>query len=213
MEDCAYLDSSASTVANLNTRPRRPIQQVTITPSLYSKLHSLYQLKCGWLAGNKVRRPAGIFMRYAGSSFIACHDFVRDLFSCQANGRQGPLQVARYMALRKQLATQVNSRSAANQPAGHMMPHRFRPGTVALREIRRYQEQQRLRPQGQPPAPASCRRATRGGYPQCCSSHPNRQLPPTINARYCRLYPLYRRLYPLYRRLYSLYSSDRVYDA
>ncbi|QRV77400.1 Core histone H2A/H2B/H3/H4 [Ceratobasidium sp. AG-Ba] len=103
--------------------------------------------------------------------------------------------------------TRMQVRQVAYRPAGGVkMPHRFRPGTVALREIRRYQEQQRLRPQGQPPAPASCRCATRGGYPQCCSSHPNRQLPPTINARYCRLYPLY-------RRLYSLYSSDRVYDA
>ena len=38
---------------------------------------------------------------------------------------------------RKQLATKAARKSA---PAGVKKPHRYRPGTVALREIRRYQK-------------------------------------------------------------------------
>jgi len=46
-------------------------------------------------------------------------------------------------APRKQLAT-VASRKFAPQSAGVKKPHRYRPGTVALREIRRYQKSTEL---------------------------------------------------------------------
>ena len=42
-------------------------------------------------------------------------------------------------APRKQLATKA-ARKSAPAPAGVKKPHRYRPGTVALREIRRYQK-------------------------------------------------------------------------
>ena len=42
-------------------------------------------------------------------------------------------------APRKQLATKA-ARKSAPSPAGVKKPHRYRPGTVALREIRRYQK-------------------------------------------------------------------------
>ena len=42
-------------------------------------------------------------------------------------------------APRKQLATKAARRSAPTQ-GGVKKPHRYRPGTVALREIRRYQK-------------------------------------------------------------------------
>ena len=42
------------------------------------------------------------------------------------------------MAPRKQLATKA-ARAGPQQPH-HRKPHRYRPGTVALREIRRYQK-------------------------------------------------------------------------
>ena len=42
-------------------------------------------------------------------------------------------------APRKQLATK-SARSSAPQTGGVKKPHRYRPGTVALREIRRYQK-------------------------------------------------------------------------
>ena len=42
-------------------------------------------------------------------------------------------------APRKQLATKA-ARKSAPATGGVKMPHRFRPGTVALREIRRYQK-------------------------------------------------------------------------
>ena len=46
-------------------------------------------------------------------------------------------------APRKQLATKAARKSAANA-GGVKKPHRYRPGTVALREIRRYQKSTEL---------------------------------------------------------------------
>ncbi|KAJ6543847.1 histone-like type 2 [Mycena capillaripes] len=48
-------------------------------------------------------------------------------------------------APRKQLAAKSAARKTAQQAAGGVKkPHRFRPGTVALREIRRYQKSTEL---------------------------------------------------------------------
>src|SRR4051812_10167752 len=46
-------------------------------------------------------------------------------------------------APRKQLATKA-ARKSAPSTGGIKKPHRFRPGTVALREIRRYQKSTEL---------------------------------------------------------------------
>jgi histone H3 len=46
-------------------------------------------------------------------------------------------------APRKQLATK-QARKTSTVTAGVKKPHRFRPGTVALREIRRYQKSTEL---------------------------------------------------------------------
>ena len=43
-------------------------------------------------------------------------------------------------APRKQLATKAARKSAEATAAGTNKPHRYRPGTVALREIRKYQK-------------------------------------------------------------------------
>ncbi|PVF93263.1 putative HHT1-histone H3 [Serendipita vermifera] len=47
-------------------------------------------------------------------------------------------------APRKQLATKQARKTAPTITAGVKKPHRFRPGTVALREIRRYQKSTEL---------------------------------------------------------------------
>ncbi|ESK98500.1 histone 3 [Moniliophthora roreri MCA 2997] len=47
-------------------------------------------------------------------------------------------------APRKQLATKAARKTAQNVAGGVKKPHRFRPGTVALREIRRYQKSTEL---------------------------------------------------------------------
>ncbi|XP_069974811.1 LOW QUALITY PROTEIN: histone H3, embryonic [Penaeus vannamei] len=47
-------------------------------------------------------------------------------------------------APRKQLATQGSTLSLPLLPEGVKKPHRYRPGTVALREIRRYQKSTEL---------------------------------------------------------------------
>lgn len=45
---------------------------------------------------------------------------------------------------RKQLAAKVAARVSAPKAGGIKKPHRYRPGTVALREIRRYQKSTEL---------------------------------------------------------------------
>ena len=47
-------------------------------------------------------------------------------------------------APRKQLAAKSSARKTATTTGGVKKPHRFRPGTVALREIRRYQKSTEL---------------------------------------------------------------------
>lgn len=47
-------------------------------------------------------------------------------------------------APRKQLATKASKKSAPVAVGGVKKPHRYRPGTVALREIRRYQKSTEL---------------------------------------------------------------------
>ncbi|KAF8903528.1 histone-fold-containing protein, partial [Gymnopilus junonius] len=47
-------------------------------------------------------------------------------------------------APRKQLAAKSAARKTAAAAGGVKKPHRFRPGTVALREIRRYQKSTEL---------------------------------------------------------------------
>lgn len=47
-------------------------------------------------------------------------------------------------APRKQIATKAARKSAPPASAGIKKPHRYRPGTVALREIRRYQKSTEL---------------------------------------------------------------------
>eukprot|EP01134_Creolimax_fragrantissima_P004727 CFRG4727T1 len=47
-------------------------------------------------------------------------------------------------APRKQLATKAARKSAPHTTGGVKKPHRYRPGTVALREIRRFQKSTEL---------------------------------------------------------------------
>eukprot|EP00079_Xenopus_tropicalis_P031933 XP_017945704.1 PREDICTED: histone H3, embryonic [Xenopus tropicalis] len=60
-------------------------------------------------------------------------------------------------APRKQLATKA-ARKSAPATGGVKKPHRYRPGTVALREIRRYQKSTELliRQRAHTPPPPSC---------------------------------------------------------
>jgi hypothetical protein len=49
-----------------------------------------------------------------------------------------------YQAPRKQLASKAARKSAPAMSGGVKKPHRFRPGTVALREIRKFQKSTEL---------------------------------------------------------------------
>ncbi|GCC21569.1 hypothetical protein chiPu_0020043 [Chiloscyllium punctatum] len=56
---------------------------------------------------------------------------------------EGTKAVTKYTTPRKQLATKA-ARKSAPATGGVKKPHRYRPGTVALREIRRYQKSTEL---------------------------------------------------------------------
>ncbi len=67
---------------------------------------------------------------------------------CEAGGLNVQIVIQRYCegprkAPRKQLATKA-ARKSAPSTGGVKKPHRYRPGTVALREIRRYQKSTEL---------------------------------------------------------------------
>ena len=65
------------------------------------------------------------------------HSFITSLHFLRPN------LVPFYRAPRKQLATKA-ARKSAPATGGVKKPHRYRPGTVALREIRRYQKSTEL---------------------------------------------------------------------
>jgi histone H3 len=55
-------------------------------------------------------------------------------------GGKAPRKQLAHKAPRKQLMTSEGLAKAGNGAGGVRKPHRYRPGTVALREIRRYQK-------------------------------------------------------------------------
>ena len=72
--------------------------------------------------------------------------FCRDYSSCiiaMARTKQTARKSTGGKAPRKQLATKA-ARKSAPATGGVKKPHRYRPGTVALREIRRYQKSTEL---------------------------------------------------------------------
>ena len=67
----------------------------------------------------------------------------RTVFITMARTKQTARKSTGGKAPRKQLATKA-ARKSAPATGGVMKPHRYRPGTVALREIRRYQKSTEL---------------------------------------------------------------------
>ncbi|XP_033024268.1 histone H3-like [Lacerta agilis] len=70
-------------------------------------------------------------------------NFVADFFGEMARTKQTARKSTGGKAPRKQLATKA-ARKSAPATGGVKKPHRYRPGTVALREIRRYQKSTEL---------------------------------------------------------------------
>ena len=64
-------------------------------------------------------------------------------------------------APRQHLAVKA-ARKVAPVPGGVRKPHRYRPGTVALREIRRYQKSTQLHPNPQSSISEGCERGSPG---------------------------------------------------
>nr|XP_029718487.1 histone H3-like [Aedes albopictus] len=102
---------------------------------------------CDWLAGDNATR-----IKPTGSPGLRPHSVacVRSDWTCFDNFRATMArtkQTARKStggkAPRKQLATKA-ARKSAPATGGVKKPHRYRPGTVALREIRRYQKSTEL---------------------------------------------------------------------
>ena len=68
---------------------------------------------------------------------------LRSLFASMARTKQTARKSTGGKAPRKQLATKA-ARKSAPATGGVKKPHRYKPGTVALREIRRYQKSTEL---------------------------------------------------------------------
>uniref|UniRef100_A0A670K613 Histone H3 n=1 Tax=Podarcis muralis TaxID=64176 RepID=A0A670K613_PODMU len=106
-------------------------------------------------------------------------------------------------APRKQLATKA-ARKSAPATGGVKKPHRYRPGTVALREIRRYQKStellirklpfQRLVREIAQDFKTDLRFQRHGGVVLLCNLQPSHMhLAPSTCTLLQRLYPLFRR--------------------
>ncbi|KAL6463147.1 hypothetical protein MHYP_G00275400 [Metynnis hypsauchen] len=81
--------------------------------------------------------------RRAVSASLFCLSQRREEFSAMARTKQTARKSTGGKAPRKQLATKA-ARKSAPATGGVKKPHRYRPGTVALREIRRYQKSTEL---------------------------------------------------------------------
>ena len=82
----------------------------------------------------EVREPS-VVVSFAPNSFVS--------FFAMARTKQTARKSTGGKAPRKQLATKA-ARKSAPATGGVKKPHRYRPGTVALREIRRYQKSTEL---------------------------------------------------------------------
>jgi len=111
----------------------------------------------GWLTESEIRGP--IRSQPAGQAAVAVYKrqasppkhFIFNFYSLSEAGtvvvmartKQTARKSTGGKAPRKQLATKA-ARKSAPATGGVKKPHRYRPGTVALREIRRYQKSTEL---------------------------------------------------------------------
>lgn len=96
--------------------------------------------------------PSDWVLGWCFQGIAFCRKYRIDIYDCVQTGWQA-LRMARTKqtarkstggkAPRKQLATKA-ARKSAPSTGGVKKPHRYRPGTVALREIRRYQKSTEL---------------------------------------------------------------------
>lgn len=97
----------------------------------------------------RVNRPMGVHISEPTISpdYIYCNfgglALLLSLFVRMARTKQTARKSTGGKAPRKQLATKA-ARKSAPATGGVKKPHRYRPGTVALREIRRYQKSTEL---------------------------------------------------------------------
>ena len=94
------------------------------------------------VTGQSQRSAPSIRKKIIPSCFILKY-FVRRSLRAMARTKQTARKSTGGKAPRKQLATKA-ARKSAPATGGVKKPHRYRPGTVALREIRRYQKSTEL---------------------------------------------------------------------
>ena len=95
--------------------------------------------KAGWIL-NPYKKKTQSFLAKVSNHFHSVH---RSEKSAMARTKQTARKSTGGKAPRKQLATKA-ARKSAPATGGVKKPHRYRPGTVALREIRRYQKSTEL---------------------------------------------------------------------
>ena len=96
-----------------------------------------------WPTNQKQAVLVHVGLSLAVLHFIVVTRVVHNCFSDMARTKQTARKSTGGKAPRKQLATKA-ARKSAPATGGVKKPHRYRPGTVALREIRRYQKSTEL---------------------------------------------------------------------
>ena len=107
-------------------------------------LHFNLTLCCfNWQISSFVSALSGIVSCYEISTFSIKYNDFKITQEDMARTKQTARKSTGGKAPRKQLATKA-ARKSAPSTGGVKKPHRYRPGTVALREIRRYQKSTEL---------------------------------------------------------------------
>ena len=125
-----------------NRRNRRRRSRQKKQPNLLLRpnyIHLLHLFTFCWHTRDNVRLSDVVKLNNA----MRCIDFSLCLVKGMARTKQTARKSTGGKAPRKQLATKA-ARKSAPSTGGVKKPHRYRPGTVALREIRRYQKSTEL---------------------------------------------------------------------
>ena len=109
-------------------------------------LHALDQSDCSFFFSAGFTKLISLLLVYICIYYfnfiLIAHEFVQ-FYVDMARTKQTARKSTGGKAPRKQLATKA-ARKSAPATGGVKKPHRYRPGTVALREIRRYQKSTEL---------------------------------------------------------------------
>ncbi|XP_060216783.1 uncharacterized protein LOC132644222 [Lycium barbarum] len=135
------LIQSPSSIQNLNQRAEFTLNH--LKPKRFKSLFQNFQPSRSPYLSIYPPLPISLIHHSSRTSIFSQYTFNSFLFAKMARTKQTARKSTGGKAPRKQLATKA-ARKSAPATGGVKKPHRFRPGTVALREIRKYQKSTEL---------------------------------------------------------------------